>query len=330
MTEKNKEPTPTPQKSCVIKKGSLLFLGLIFLISTTAIVIAIYSKIQITQHRKALAMQLSHNDARSRLLQQQMVTLKTQISNNQQHINILQNEKNHVSVIVFRQQLLNILTMAQSQLDIGYHIANTIKLLQLASEYVKTSNIAKSASLHQAISNDLSSLQQLKSMTPSKIIEKLDNVSDAISQLAIKHKMSGDTSPQAEAPVKKSDNWWDKTKQSFISLKHLFIITHHAEPIKPLLLQSEAATLKSKIQLKIAEAEWAVINQQQDLYITNLKQATQFLNDYNVDPTTVDVIKHQLLNLSKTSLYPAHFTLQSLQLLQRMPSSQPLTGQQPS
>ena len=76
------------------------------------------------------------------------------------------------------------------------------------------------------------------------------------------------------------------------------MIRHYTQPIEPLLNDEQLNFLKQNIQLKVYQAEWAVLQQQSDLYQHNLTLIRSWIQTYYTqNPALANSLLEELDNL---------------------------------
>ncbi len=89
-------------------------------------------------------------------------------------------------------------------------------------------------------------------------------------------------------------NEWKKIKDNWGGLKNLFVIRHINNDASPLLEPNQIFFLKENLQLKLTQAQWALLNRDASFYQNSLNSAIQWLSNYGFSQTEkIDIIKQR-------------------------------------
>lgn len=125
-----------------------------------------------------------------------------------------------------------------------------------------------------------------------------------------------------QTDIESGSNGWDKIIHNLSALKNLFVIRRIDEPITPLLHPQQVLLLKESVRFKLLQAQWALLYQQSGLYAQSLNTAAELLGEYDQNhPATSQIIK-KLRSLAIIDIKPQIPPLQSLQVLQSLPTLQ--------
>ena len=165
--------------------------------------------------------------------------------------------------------------MANLHLIISHDTDTAVKLLQLAKQQLSRVASASALQIKQAVAMDISRLKQAQRLDMAKLLAQLNQLNTTIQQLP-----DFPTHPLTPTPTKDvTPSWRQQLGHTLQGLKKLVIIRRHQQPIKPLLASEQLLFLKQNIQLKMAEAEWAVLHHNKAVYQQSLKTVQQWLTD---------------------------------------------------
>jgi uroporphyrin-3 C-methyltransferase len=346
-----KKPTAkvTPEKATEsngkTNLGTMLFI-LLSLINLSAVAYLWYFKQQTDQLSQTTQQQ------QQQLQQQQQQQLSEMAAKNQQQQQLLDEIRNHnqSELNQLKQKLENLdritLTM-QSQLNLTQQKINqtgkgvTQDLLLTEADFLirtaairllltqntsETSNLLKAADNKLLKINDVAifpvraaltkDLYQLKSSTQIDVIGTyliLENMEKTIDQLKINFILPEQQLKQ-KSDTPKSNDWlqhFSETSKNVID--QWFQVTHYKEEIKPLVSRQQDLMIKQSIVLIIKQAQWALIQNNTELYQLTLKNlGEQIKASFNKeDPIVIATLVEIKTLLSESIITPVEKYLNS-------------------
>lgn len=243
---------------------------------------------------------LDKNDAQ---LAQQFLT----ISELQTKIQKLETSNKQKNDLFFLLKSYYFLQTAKLSLTTTKDPAMAIKLLSSAEEnLVRTENPAITK-IRNALNQDLKSLQSVAAnYNIIKITSQLEDIqqklssTSSLSQPKIELK---ENLPPSSATNKFALPFWNSLWQNSLAiLKKALIIREQQQPLS-LLNTDQRTTLLVSLQYKIAIAEWALLHNQDEIYLNNLKQVADTLRSYQLQviPTELTFMLKELQELQKIS-----------------------------
>lgn len=182
----------------------------------------------------------------------------------------------------------------------------SIGLLQHADALLKDNTNPKIYEVRKAIAKEITQIQAIPKVDVTGILSQLDAAQISVSTLNVRSvieeqeiKNPSQTSSQSED----QSTWGSRIHNSVIKLEKYIVIRRTNEDIKPLLSPIFESMLRESIRLSLQEAQWAVLNKNQEVYQLSLKQALMnILRMFNArSPNTVELVK-QLSNLQQVKL----------------------------
>ena len=193
---------------------------------------------------------------------------------------------------------------AQLQLMTGNTIIVAIQFLKLADQKIAGVDQPSLQDIRQALANNISQLQALRLVDVTHLIIQLDAFNHQVTALT----MAPQTAPPAPPTIPTasfSNDWKGHFQKTVNKLKEFIVIRHYTQPIEPLLNDEQLNFLKQNIQLKVYQAEWAVLQQQSDLYQHNLTLIRSWIQTYYTqNPALANSLLEELDNLLKITLTP--------------------------
>ena len=204
-------------------------------------------------------------------------------------------------------QVSYLLQLANLHLNIGHDVKTSTKLLNLANQRIQKLDDSSLFTLKHALANDLEKLKNARSIDTTTLILRLDSLNDKIQQLKmIPQHLARATTKQPQKVTQDTSQlpWYKKFWSSLGSLKDLVIIRHYQKPKMPLITPQQVSFLKENIQVKISQAEWAVLHQQPKLYQHSLQMVQQWTSTYFLDSSATKAVRDKLAQLQKINIKP--------------------------
>ena len=286
-----------------------------YVINAISLLLAIVSILAVSYVWPRLERSLSNVNNHVTALQQALMqfekeveqnTLKTQtvLSTNQKNLSQLMSQSGDTSGQQAMAESAYLIRLAHLHLTLDNNTNLAIQLLKMASERIDTITSSLATRLKIAIAHDIATLSAIPQIDVPNLMGQLDQVSAQIAALPIRPKNS---SPAATTPASlsfKADTWWDHLKGNLAGLKKLFVVRYFDNSIEPLLTPAQSAYLKENIQLKIYQAQWAILHHSERLYRESLTIAVQWLNQYGDNDPAVEKITTKLQSFSLIDITP--------------------------
>jgi len=157
--------------------------------------------------------------------------------------------------------------------------------------------------IRQEIAKETAALQLIPKLDITGLISQLNAIIDNIANLPLKPTISPIADEKAIANVNDgSSSWRNSFKNSIGLLKNLVIIRHQKEDILPLPSPTYEAMLREEIRLNLTIASWALLHNENGVYVNNLKEVLNDINrsfDLNAENTKAVIKKVQNLQQIK-------------------------------
>ncbi len=222
------------------------------------------------------------------------------------------------------------LELAEINAHWGNSFDATIALLQQANQLLQQLNSPKIFEIRQAIATDIAQLQATPLVDIAGILSQLDAAQHSVDKLNLSETLSNKSAESQAAPTKALSVWGLRFQDSMDLLSKLVIIRHHNEPVQPIISPAVETLLKENIRLNLQEAQWAVLNNNPQVYSLVLNQAITILKkNFNEQAQNTAVLIKMLDQLEHIELIqkkPA--TSLALPLLNELIEKQPSTDTQ--
>jgi len=307
-------PTTTPSAPVnPIKKSSAtarraLTLGLIAIVlafATACFTTFIWQTFSNTKnraitHSTQITMALERIKTKNENLQQQLSTTQNKLRQ-------LFEKTSQVSTQRAISKAAYLAHLANLHLTIGHDATAALQLLEAANQALQSTSSTTAFNIKHALLQDISALKASPKVDVTNLVLRLDQLGQAVQNLPDIPARTTPTQTPAiplTTPSDKALSWYKKMTNSLSGLKELVIIRHIKKPVMPLLSPEQLIFLRENVQLKIAQAEWAILQQKPKLYKTSLNLAHDWLKNYYRDQTAVANILESLQKLSAVNITP--------------------------
>ncbi|UZE96450.1 uroporphyrinogen-III C-methyltransferase [Alkalimarinus alittae] len=261
----------------------------------------------------------------SRAVTDQMATLRRQIEHNARQLTQVGGQSRTDWLLAEAEYLLR---LANQRLNMERDAAGAEAILNAANTVLAESDDPGLYVIRQQLSKDILSLQRVSKVDREGIYLKLEALIDLINKLDQSHyqtlhnnEVDADlASTEEETELATSDGQFTRMlKQALNELKQLVIIRRLDEPVQPLLAPDQIYYLQQNLRLMIEQAELALLDRNQPMFIQSLTKAEEWITTYfsqNKDDTTL--LLSTLSSLKEQPIDPELPDVsQSLQLLKK-------------
>jgi uroporphyrin-III C-methyltransferase len=234
--------------------------------------------------------------------------LQQQLSTTQSDLRQLSEKTSQVSTQRAISKAAYLAHLANLHLTVGYDATAALQLLDAANQALRSTSSTTAFNLKHALLQDIAALKAAPKVDVTNLVLRLDQLSQTVQNLP---GISARTAPvqtpamPLTAPSDKTLSWYKKMTNSLSGLKELVVIRHIKKPVMPLLSPEQLTFLRENVQLKIAQAEWAVLQQKPMLYKISLNLAHDWLKNYYRDQTAAANILENLQKLSAINIKPS-------------------------
>ena len=160
-------------------------------------------------------------------------------------------------------EVADILDTANLYLHINHDRNNAIKSLQLAQLRLQQLADPRLLPLQQALASDLNRLNETPPIDPTDILLRLQTLSESIGRLSmIPEPVKQPPASEKETAAKTTPPWYQQLWNQF---KNLFVI-HYQPATTAIIPINQREWLRENIAFTLAQAQWAVLQQKQELY----------------------------------------------------------------
>ena len=182
----------------------------------------------------------------------------------------------------------------------------TVAMLQQADQLLKSFNSSDIYTIRQEIAKDINTLQTLKTPDRVGLLSQLD---------ALRHQVQALTTDKPAIPVSTKDdtpasseknaakNWKERWANSVNLLEKLVVIRYHHTNTSSVITPAHQEIVKESINLSLQQAQWAIMQNNQQIFQYALKESIQQLQQLSVqNKKSVQNILSQLKKLAQTSI----------------------------
>lgn len=215
------------------------------------------------------------------------------------------------------------LELAQINAHWSNNIATTQALLEQADTILAGINDQNLFTVRQAIATEISQVKSLPKVDSAGILSRLDAAQTMVDKLPINSVSTGLQKEESSSTSVHDKTWKSRFQDSLSQLQKLVVIRHHTEDIVPLLSAEQVSLIRENIRLNLQEAQWAVLQLDEELYQLTLKQAITSINrSFQINADSTQALVKQLQDLQGIKLTQDKPAIdQSLTLLNQVISS---------
>ncbi|MGE3920955.1 MAG: uroporphyrinogen-III C-methyltransferase [Gammaproteobacteria bacterium] len=180
-------------------------------------------------------------------------------------------------------ELKYLVQQAQIDLNYEYNIDGAFQLLQLGLIRLESQANAQLIPVEKNLKDSIALLKAIPQINKANLLDKLTALSNQVVELPlVELKIDANTHP-SKPVLSKNTSFWDKLwKNTWYELQKLIVIKRHEQLIHPLLSVPQQDVLVKNIQFLFAQAKWATLYNNQDIYQTSLMQAVEWIKKYFV------------------------------------------------
>lgn len=281
------------------------------------------------QHLEAALESISHEQQSH---EQKLTELQEQIKTTQSRLQARMTELNKHIDTAMAQRLYQkqdwVLLKARYYLELAQINAHwtdnqetTTALLQQADDLLKTLSYQRLYEVRQAIAKEIAEVKASPTLDIAGLMSQLDAAQSIVSKLPIKQSISSPSGNTLLAAQKSTPSAWrERLKESLNLLEKLVVVRHQTDDIKPILSPLHQALLRESIRMNLQEAQWALLQNNAQVYQQSLAQALKDINrTFEKKAAATQSLVRELHALKQTALNPVRPVLgQSLPLLNQL------------
>lgn len=230
--------------------------------------------------------------------------IKQQLQKNSNNLNQLLKQTTNISAEQAISQAQYLINLAQLQLRFSADRNAALKLLTLSQSQLKNFNTPTAEALKQKLSNDIAQVQQIPPLNKAKVIAEIDQLILKVKHISLLPNLENRQATQTTASNKKSLGWWQSFENNLKKLKSFVTIRKVHDTSAFDLSPDNKLLLKQTIIFKLSQAQWALLNNQPEVYYQSLAAAKQLLpkltsNAADLHTTTTTITQLEGVHFSK-------------------------------
>ncbi len=322
--EKTKElkPAKNPRHGMYLRRGLLIIVTLIVMGSISYYLYCFSHEIKIlTTEASALKQQQIDTQTRLDTLSATQTNLTDNLNVVQKTVTSALQERGYQNRDWLLMKARYSLELAEVNAHWSDNTQTTIALFQQTDALLASLYESDVFSVRQEISKEIAQLQAIPTVDIAGVLARLDAAQHRIGELPTKNPLSeAKLATSTNSQEKSSSTWREHLQSSLHLLKKLVVIRHHDEAIQPYMTPGYESLLRETIHLNLQEAQWAVIQHNQDVYQLALTQAIDSIKQgFDVNAKATQALIEQLTDLHQIQLKIAKPTPgQSLLLLNQL------------
>ncbi len=264
----------------------------------------------------------------SRTISDQLATLRRQTEHNARQLTQVGGQSRTDWLLAEAEYLMR---LANQRLNMERDTIGAEAILNAANSVLAESDDPGLYIIRQQLSKDIFALQRVSKVDREGVYLQLEALIDLIGKLDQSHyqarhskaitpdKATQEESEQQSELVTSDGEFTRMLNKALNELKQLVIIRRLDEAVEPLLAPDQVYYLQQNLRLMIEQAELALLDRNQPMYLRTLTKAEQWINTYfsqNKDDTAL--LLSTLSNLKEHQIDPELPDIsQSLQLLKK-------------
>lgn len=213
-----------------------------------------------------------------------------------------------------------LIKLADAHLRYTFNLPVAIQLLQSADQALADVKDPKWIEVRQALAKDIATLESTPQIDVDGIYAKLAAVGSEIPQLPLINQPTPAQSANGSALQDQAQStWWKRgLDNTWASLQKLVVVRYNEKGTLPILLPEQKSILYQNLYAQIAQAMWALLHGQQDIYLTSLAQFETWVKQYFVsnDAMTIAVLT-QVSHLQNMAVRQAAPKIMALEIFQK-------------
>lgn len=195
--------------------------------------------------------------------------------------------------------------LANFYLQTEANTAAADQLLGLAGASLRGSADPALTNIQQLLAVNRAAVAASSQPNASELIVQLDALNQQIAQLPVPASPTPhSTAPATASPLNRITTFWQRGWDSLVTYLRRIVQVHHTD--QPVLLTaSQRDDIQYAIQLKLLQAEWAVLRRQSPVYQQSLQQVVTWLKQYYPQSKALKAVLENVTKLQAAVIAPA-------------------------
>lgn len=203
-----------------------------------------------------------------------------------------------------------LLHLANYTLQFKYDAQTAKAILTIIDRQLVDLNDSRFAELRRVLASDIASLAAVKKVDYFSVAKQLNDLSDQIGKLPLRtpttaQPQEAQTMHEGDEKPQDKPSWRKHLDDSMKQIQKLIVIRHHSQAVTPLLAPQQQMYMQQNIQVKLLQAEGALLQRQQELFHQSIEQVKHWLGSYyDTDAEATKEVLNKLNELSAINIAP--------------------------
>jgi len=207
-------------------------------------------------------------------------------------------------------EIEQLLIIANQRLQLAQDYETSITALQAADNRLRALADPALMPVRKLLATEINNLQSSERTDISGLSLRLSGLIDSVESLPVSLQFTYEPTASAETPGTETGSQEKKANQKsgfwselWHDITSLVQTKHNVESYKPLLMPKQQYFLRENLKLLLLGAQQALLRNDNDVYLQNLNQAKQWVNEYfDSNTQAIRHLKSELDALSSTKL----------------------------
>lgn len=197
--------------------------------------------------------------------------------------------------------------VANNNLQFENNVALAVKFMQAADQELSELTDPNIVPLRKALGVDLAALQSVAQVDVTGVYARISGVDAQIEKLPLLSRQITPPSATATAADLSQLPWWKRGLiTSWQAIKQIVIVRHHTKEVPPYVAPEQQAFLYLNLHAELAQAQWALLHQNADIYRTSLQQAIDWIkSNFVTDAAATQQVVASLVAFQQVNVHPA-------------------------
>ena len=294
-----------------------IFIGISFLLTLGALTLSIINSHTMAKEKSSLKQEQQRfftalkNEQNA--YHEEMIL---RIKQDELSLNQLMTQSSNISLEQARAEADSLIYLAELKLRYTSNVSDALQLLQLALQKLTPFHTPEMDEKQQRLKFDIEVLKKIPAVNQAELLAKIDALMLRIKLLPLVFENSSQAILYStEAPT---DPWWGKVKSNLEKIKSFVVIRKIDDAQTLALSPSERQFVKQTMLIKLAQAQWAVLNKQKDVYQQSLHAAKSMLASLGLPHPLNDELNSLVDQLRTAPIAP----IVKLTIIQPIPAPQ--------
>lgn len=199
-----------------------------------------------------------------------------------------------------------LLRMANQKVLLEHNSQEALAMTRAADAILLAQNDPGLFAIRQVLAEEMSELKLAQTIDKEGVFLRLQSIIDQLDELPVLSSYERHLPNETAALVSAPEGLWGKVVHSVANawrtLGSFIRVSHHDEPVEPLLAPEYEYFLKQNLRLMLSQAQQALLRESQVVYDESLNNAQQWLGTYFSQSEQAGVLVNELSELSEITV----------------------------